>query len=112
MTLDEIKTKFQSELESKDGNPRSRRYSPAFKQAVIAAISTNNYSVSSIKDALGVSPTALSKWISGQMTVEDPGPEHFIAAKVVTKQDDSILPHSPGAPRMTLHLPNGVRLDF
>jgi transposase-like protein len=116
MTLDQIKIKFKSELQSAI-NPRSRRYSEEFKTAVRASIHANGYSVASVKEALGVSSTALSKWISSDLRVSDDlndqAQDDFIAAKIVERQEVSVQrPVVIAGDKMKLYLPNGVRLDF
>ncbi|MDQ3235691.1 MAG: hypothetical protein M3Q07_28100 [Pseudobdellovibrionaceae bacterium] len=116
MTLDQVKMKFKSELQS-DVNPRSRRYSEELKDAVRAAIHANGYSVAAVRDALGVSSTAISKWISGDpMGHEDlpPDPQgEFIAARIMGRQEVSIQRSTMIAgEKMKLYLPNGVRLEF
>lgn len=116
MTLDEIKVKFQSELQRKNPNPRSRRYSEELRKAVIDSIHLNRYTMAAVRSALGVSSTALSKWISTGITQDTrlpaPKQEDFIAAKIMGRQEVSLQQLAMAGEPMRLYLPNGVRLDF
>ncbi|HYX38295.1 MAG TPA: transposase [Oligoflexus sp.] len=116
MTLDEIKVKFQSELQRKNSNPRSRRYSKELRKAVTASIRLNGYTMTAVRSTLGVSSTALSKWISTDL-VEGvhkaaPQQEDFIAAKIMGGQEVPLQRLVTAGEPMKLYLPNGVRLDF
>jgi transposase-like protein len=116
MTLDEIKVKFQNELQRKNSNPRSRRYSKELRKAVTASIRLNGYTMTAVKSTLGVSSTALSKWISTDLTADanmaTPQQEEFIAAKIMGRQEVSLQRLVAAGEPMKLYLPNGVRLDF
>ncbi|HYX35163.1 MAG TPA: transposase [Oligoflexus sp.] len=115
MTLDEIKVKFQNELQRKNSNPRSRRYSAELKKAVVDSIHLNGYTMAAVRSTLGVSGTALSKWVSTGLSepasLPAPQQEDFISAKIVDREVSLQRLSYAGEP-MKLYLPNGVRLDF